>query len=151
MMDKIGAISHVLSRIDSEFNRIADDYASVLNSIADYIDSVKYLSRAINIEFTERRNEIIFKDFDICVKLSTKLKLVGIDTNPSYCLEIDFFIEQSRVVRESVFKCYATSDGYLVEDFAKENPICQTSNEYKGKRIFELLLLNLVDKKIISI
>lgn len=60
-MDKIGAISHVLSRIDSEFNRIADDYTSVLNSISDYIDSVKYLSRAIKIEFTERRNEIFLR------------------------------------------------------------------------------------------
>lgn len=150
-MDKIGAISHLLSRIDMDYNRIADEYESLLNSIDNYIDSVSYLKRAIIVNFSKRRNELTFEDFEVRIDIETRLKLVNIDTNPSYCMEIHFVTEQERNKKESIFKAYITSDGYIVESFTSAKPICQSDNIYKGKELFERLLINLVDKKIISV
>ena len=134
-----------------DFNRIADEYESLLNSIDNYIDSVSYLKRSVVVNFSKRRNELNFEDFEVRVDLETSLKLVNVDTNPSYCMEIDFVTAQERNKKESIFKAYITSDGYIVESFTSTRPICKSDNIYKGKELFERLLLNLVDKKIISI
>lgn len=150
-MDKIGAIFHLLSRIDMDYDRIADEYESLLRSIDNYIDSVSYLKKSVIVNFSKRRDELSFEDFEVRVEIETRLKLVNIDTNPSYCMEVNFVTEQERNKKESIYKAYITSDGYIVDGFTSAKPICESDNTYKGKILFERLLINLADKKIISV
>ncbi|WP_312274864.1 hypothetical protein [Pseudescherichia sp.] len=150
-MNQIGTISHLLATIESDLRNIDRSAASVFKSLSDYIKSVSYFKELITPNVEGRRKYLEFPDFGFTIDIQTKLKIFDLEGKPSYCNEIEFYIELNRHEKQTVLKIYITDDGYIVQNVSDNKPICQIDNDYKGKNIFEMLLINLSEQKVISL
>lgn len=150
-MNRIGTISHLLATIESDLRSIDRSVESVFKNISAYIKSVSYLNELITPNFDGRRKYLEFPDFGFTIDIQTKLKIFDLERNPSYCNEIEFYIDLSRYEKQTVLKIYITDDGFIVQNVYEPKSICQADNDYKGKSILELLLVNLSEQKIISL
>ncbi|ORJ47980.1 hypothetical protein B2M27_23140 [Kluyvera intermedia] len=150
-MSKISEVIRIIGKYDSEYRNVDKNFESLLKSISDYIQSEPSLKGIIKTSFDNRRYELYFREFNITVTAEESVKLFEYKETLSYAKQIIFYVEKTRSNKEEVYKVFITDDGFIVENVYAAESICDIQNIYKGKSIMEQLLINLVEKRIISV